>query len=112
MNDWKTFRDKIFGERPDVKEEYDRLGPRYQIITDVLRLRELRGMTQLQLAEKMGKQQPAISRLEGGGVSPSLTFLQELASALDAKLTVRLEPCELVETPEPALPKRRSARPA
>ncbi len=37
----------------------------------------------------MGKQQPAIARLESGRVSPSIAFLEEVAEALDAKLIVR-----------------------
>ena len=51
-------------------------------------------LSQEQLAQKMGRQQPAIARLEGARVLPSLAFLQDLAEALDARLTVRLEPKE------------------
>ena len=67
------------------------LEPGYQIA----RLRILRGLSQAQLAELVGTRQPSIARLENGNSVPSLSFLQRLAAALDAKIEVRLIPDEL-----------------
>jgi transcriptional regulator with XRE-family HTH domain len=47
------------------------------------------GLTQEQLAERMGTTQSVIARLEGGGSPPSLRTLERLADVLDADLTVR-----------------------
>ncbi|MFZ3080968.1 MAG: helix-turn-helix transcriptional regulator [Bellilinea sp.] len=62
------------------------LEPGYQ----VTRLRMLRGLTQAQLAEMVGTRQPSIARLENGSSIPSLTFLNKVASALNAKVEVKL----------------------
>jgi transcriptional regulator with XRE-family HTH domain len=62
------------------------LEPGYQ----VARLRMLRGLTQAQLAEMVGTRQPSIARLENGSSFPSLSFLQKVATALNAKIEVRL----------------------
>ncbi len=62
------------------------LEPGYQ----VARLRIQRGLTQSQLAEKVGTCQPSIARLENGSALPSISFLNRIAAALDAKIEVRL----------------------
>ncbi len=62
------------------------LEPGYQ----VARLRMLRGLTQTQLAEMVGTRQPSIARLENGTNNPSLSFLQRIATAMHAKIEVRL----------------------
>lgn len=62
------------------------LEPGYQ----VARLRMQRGLTQAQLAERVGTRQPSIARLENGSSLPSISFLQKVAAALDARIEVRL----------------------
>lgn len=52
----------------------------------VARLRILRGLTQAELAEQVGTQQPSIARLENGSHSPSLSFLNKIAKALNARV--------------------------
>ena len=91
MTRWEEFEARLL-EDPETRREYDRLGPLYDAITQVIQHRHSRGLTQEQLAAKMGKQQPAIARFESGRVWPSLSFLQDLAEALDLRLIMRLEP--------------------
>jgi transcriptional regulator with XRE-family HTH domain len=45
-------------------------------------LREQAGLSQRDLAERLGCQQPAIARLEAGGVRPGLATLQRVVEAL------------------------------
>jgi ribosome-binding protein aMBF1 (putative translation factor) len=94
MKTWEQLRDEILDRDPETRREYERLGPLYQIVSDVIRYRHTLGLSQEELAARMGKQQPAIARFEAARVTPSLAFLQELAEALDLRLTVRLEPKE------------------
>lgn len=61
------------------------LEPGYQIA----RLRILRGLTQTELAELVGTRQPSIARLENGASVPSLSFLQKIAAALNARVEVK-----------------------
>lgn len=63
----------------DVKAEYDLLTPQYELIKQVLALRQEQHLTQKALAEKTGIAQSAISRFESGNHNPSLEFLQRLA---------------------------------
>jgi DNA-binding XRE family transcriptional regulator len=64
------------------------LEPGYQIA----RLRIQRGLTQTQLAEMVGTHQPSIARLENGSSIPSLSFLDRIANALDAKIELHVVP--------------------
>jgi DNA-binding XRE family transcriptional regulator len=78
-------------ESEQIKDEAfiaaaEELEPGYQ----VARLRLLRGLTQAQLAEMVGTRQPSIARLENGSSKPSLTFLNKIAAALNAKIEVKL----------------------
>ena len=52
--------------------------------------REAAGLTQRELASRMGTSQAAVARLEAGGVGATLTTLQKVAAALDLKITVEL----------------------
>ena len=54
----------------------------------VHRLRTEAGLTQAELATRMGTTQSAIARMEGGGARPTLETLERLASAIGAELVV------------------------
>lgn len=88
LNEYKA---QIFKERPQVKEEYDALGPQYEIIRAEIESRKVAGMTQAELAERMGTAQTNISRFESGRYNPSLAFLQKMAESLGKKLKITFE---------------------
>lgn len=50
------------------------------------------GMSQVELAERAGMTQSAVSRLEAGGSVPTIGVLERLAVALNADLVVALTP--------------------
>jgi len=54
----------------------------------VFRLRTDAGLTQTQLAERMGTTQSAIARMEGGGARPTLETLEKVAAAVGGDLVV------------------------
>lgn len=54
--------------------------------------RKAAGLTQRELAARMGTSQAAIARLEAGGVGATLTTLQNVATALDLEVAVHLRP--------------------
>jgi len=75
---------------PEIKAEYDRLEPEFAIIRSIIRKRLETGMSQKQLAEKMGTKQSALSRLESGTYNPSLAFLKKVSAALGGKLQISI----------------------
>lgn len=76
---------------PFWEKRYDALAPQYEIIRAEIESRRAIGMTQKQLAEKMGTAQANISRFESGTYNPSLAFLQKMADSLGKTLKISLE---------------------
>ncbi len=72
-----------------IKAEYDKLQPEFAVIRAIIRARADQGITQKDLAEKIGTKQSVISRLESGNANPSIGFLKKLAAALNTKLEIK-----------------------
>ena len=71
-------------------------------------LREYAGLSQRELAERLGCQQPAIARLEAGGVRPGLNTLHRIAEALDLEFQIQMVPRDQALTSGvPAIPIRK-----
>lgn len=49
-------------------------------------IRKEKGITQVQLAHSIDKDQQSIQRLEAGNVNPSLYYLQQIANGLNVSL--------------------------
>lgn len=73
---------------PEVKNEYDKLKVLCDIKRDIIRLRLEQGISQKELAAKVGTKQSAISRLETGEYNPSIEFLSKIAQALGKELQI------------------------
>lgn len=78
---------------PEFKKAWKKLDPEFELIESMLKARERSGLTQTELAEKIGTKQPALSRLERGGFEKAtIETLKRIAEALDAELVVKLQP--------------------
>lgn len=86
----KTFKNWQAEQKqdPEFVAAANEMEPGYQIA----RLRIQRGLTQTQLAEMVGTRQPSIARLENGSSVPSLSFLERIARALDARIELHVVP--------------------
>jgi ribosome-binding protein aMBF1 (putative translation factor) len=63
------------------------------VIGQAVRERRLAlGLSQTELAAQAGMTQPALSRLEAGGVIPTIPLLERISAALDADLIVQISP--------------------
>ena len=89
--DYRTYKNKTLEEKPEVRVEYERLGPQYEAIRAAIESRKAAGLTQKELAERMGTAQANISRFENGNANPSLEFLQKMASCMGKRLHVSFE---------------------
>src|SRR5215472_16567052 len=82
---------------PAVKAEYDAQAEEFALLDELLRARRRAGLTQAQVAARMGTKTPAVARLEGGGGSrrhsPSIATLRKYAGAVGCRLEIRLRPC-------------------
>ena len=79
--------------REDVRAEYEALAPEFALLGTMLQARKKAGMTQAQVAQRMGTKTAAVTRLESslsnGKHSPSLVTLRRYAAAVDCQLEIR-----------------------
>lgn len=73
---------------------------RRQLATELVELRRAAGLSQTQLAARMGTSQSAIARLEAGDADIRLSTLERYAAALGQRLQVRLHPSPTTRTGE------------
>ena len=82
-------------KNPAVKAEVKKLNSEeFSILDQILAARKEAGLTQAQVAKRMGTQAPAVARLESalltGKHSPSLSTLRKYAAALGKKVELHL----------------------
>jgi transcriptional regulator with XRE-family HTH domain len=77
---------------PGVAAEYEALGEEFAVFDELTRARRQAGLTQAEVAQRMGTKPPAISRIEAPDAkhSPSLRTLQKYAQAVGCRLEIRL----------------------
>ena len=76
-------------KNPEFKKEYDALETEYQLISQMIELRNKYNITQAELAKRIGTTQSNISRLESGNYNPSVEFLNRVAGAFGKKVDIR-----------------------
>lgn len=72
-------------ENPIFAQEFDKEGEISKIAVMLMELREHEGLSQAELAEKLGTSQSAIARLESGRSNTTLSTLIDVAYALGKK---------------------------
>jgi len=75
---------------PEYAKVFADMEEEFQLVNELIRARIRSGMTQKQLAEKMGTTQSSVARLESGGSLPSLRSLKRYAYATGSKIKISL----------------------
>ena len=78
-------------ESSAVRAEYEALAPEYETARELIAARTSAGMTQGEVAARMGTTQSVVARLESGRRAPSLRTVQRYAEAVGARAVVRIE---------------------
>ena len=80
--------------QPKYKEKYDEAAPEFELLRKMLEARKRAGLTQEQVAEKMGTKATAITRLESASSehSPKVETLRKYAEAVGCRLNIELIP--------------------
>ena len=81
---------------PQFKKAWHDLNAEFELLESMIKAREEAGLTQEQLAKKIGTKQPALSRLERGGFKKAtVETLNKIAKALDTQLVIKCPSQEL-----------------
>ncbi len=80
---------------PAVRAEYDARAEEFDLASELIAARLRAGLSQEQLARRMGVSQSAVSRIESGRHWPSRATLEHYAAAVGARAVVRLVPLQV-----------------
>ena len=86
---WSQVRNRMM-ENPEVRAEYERIGPAMEIAFALADARRKKGLTQADVVERMGTSQAAVARLESGRMNPSWAVIQRFAAAVGARAQMAL----------------------
>lgn len=76
---------------PGTRSEYEAMSNEFDMARELISARSRAGLTQGEVAERMGTTQSVIARLESGRCAPSLRTVQRYANALGCRAMVRIE---------------------
>jgi len=84
---------KKWMKEPKYRKAYEELEDEFTLASALIDVRSRAGLTQKQLARKMGTTQPVVARLESGRARPSIRTLERLADATGSRLLISFAPC-------------------
>jgi len=98
--------DALAGELrdPAFRAEWERTAPARWLAVEVAHYRAKHGLSQRQLAERLGVHQSDVARMESGEHAPSLERLVRIASGLEIELMIDIRP----EKKKAQLPRKRA----
>jgi predicted transcriptional regulator len=64
---------------------------RHEVLASLVAERHAAGLSQAEVAARMGTSQPAVARLEAGGMDVRLSTLERYAAAVGRRLELRLD---------------------
>lgn len=88
MIDFNELMDKELAENPKMKAEYDRLKPIYRIKIELIKARQAAGLTQAQIAARMGTTQSVVARMECEDRFPSLDLVSRYGKATGRQIAL------------------------
>ena len=80
---------KKWRKDPKYRKEYEALSPEFQLARELIEARVKAGLTQEEVAERMGTSQLTVARLESGH-KPSLKTIERYAEAVGMKVDIHL----------------------
>ena len=94
MSDVERMIAKWKAEHPELAQEFDRGYEAFRLGAMLQLAREDAGMTQQQVADRLGTKKSAISRIENSAGDMRLSTLQRYAEAVGRELVLELRPKE------------------
>lgn len=87
---YNVFFDEIM-KNQEVKKEYEKLTPQYNIIKEIINLRKAKSLTQEDLAKLTGISKMKIKSIENGSITPTIEMLNKIAQVGGKQLSVNFK---------------------
>lgn len=75
-------------KNPKIRKHYDTYGKQLEVAYQILRLRKKLGISQAQLAKRIGTTQSNVARIEAGQQNFTTATLQNIAEAFDRDVKI------------------------
>jgi ribosome-binding protein aMBF1 (putative translation factor) len=83
---------------PEFREEWERTALARLVAVELIRYRATNKLSQRGLAERLGKKQPYVARLEAGDTNPDLETLVNISRALGIEFVIDIAPAAKTPT--------------
>jgi predicted transcriptional regulator len=90
MKTLQSLKAKLLSDA-ETRAEYDALADEFNMARELIAARSRAGLTQGEVAARMGTTQSVVARLESGKRAPSMRSVQRYAQAVGARAVVHLE---------------------
>lgn len=91
MKTLKTLKSELLADA-ETRTAYDALADEYAIARELIAARARAGLSQGEVAQRMGTTQSVVARLESGKRPPSMRTVQRFAQAVGGHAVLRIEP--------------------
>jgi len=91
MKTLKTLKRELLADA-ETRTAYDALTDEYAIARELIAARTRAGLSQDEVAQRMGTTQSVVARLESGKRPPSMRTVQRFAQAVGGHAILRIEP--------------------
>lgn len=91
LTEAEDYFEEKYKNDPEFQEAWDEIELEYEIARQIIKRRKELGMTQKELAEKIGTTQSVISRIENGH-NISLDYLMKISEQLKCRPKIELQP--------------------
>ena len=95
LSEMKT-NDEVIAEQlrtdPEFRAEWERTALARAVALAIVRYRADHGLSQRELAERLGMKQPQVARLELGVVNPTIETLERISTQLNLEVAIRIPP--------------------
>lgn len=91
MKTLKTLKRELLADA-ETRTAYDALTDEYAIARELIAARARAGLSQSEVAQRMGTTQSVVARLESGKRPPSMRTVQRFAQAVGGHAILRIEP--------------------
>lgn len=79
-------------QNPEIRTEYDALEEEFALARELILARSRAGLSQAEVAQRMGTTQSTVARLEAGRAKPTLLTVERYAKATGSRAVVKLVP--------------------
>ncbi len=90
MKTLKTLKQEMLTDA-DTRAAYDAMADEYAIARELIAARARAGLSQSEVAQRMGTTQSVVARLESGKRPPSMRTVERFAQAVGGHLVFRIE---------------------